>query len=102
MSSHDPQLAELSGTASRLAELFNHHVGEITKDAERRAEELRQQAERDAEAARRQALESGRRVFEHIDALEQPLAELVRTLRHEVDRVPELGSGKGVRRELTK
>jgi hypothetical protein len=103
LSSQDPQLAELGEAARRAGQLFSNHVDEIASDAERRAEEIRLQAERDAEATRRAALESGRRVFERINALERPLGELVLTLRHEMDRVTaELGEQKEERRlELT-
>jgi vacuolar-type H+-ATPase subunit E/Vma4 len=103
LNANDPHLAELGEAARRAGQLFTSHVDEIASDAERRAEEIRRQAERDAEATRRAALESGRRVFERINALERPLAELVMTLRHEMDRVTaELGEQKGERRlELT-
>jgi hypothetical protein len=94
LTKRDPRLAELGEAARRAGELFNHHVDEITADAEHRAEELRQKAERDAEATRRDALESGRRVFDRINALERPLNQLVGTLQHEMERVAaELGSG---------
>jgi hypothetical protein len=97
LNANDPHLAELGEAARRAGQLFTSHVDEIASDAERRAEEIRRQAERDAEATRRAALESGRRVFERINALERPLAELVMTLRHEMDRVTaELGEGRYV------
>jgi hypothetical protein len=93
----DPQFSELNDAARRAGQLFTQHVDEITKDAQRHADEIEKKAEQDAEDARREALESGRRVFERINALERPLGELVRTLRHEMDRVTaELGEGRYV------
>lgn len=93
----DPQLSELSEAARRAGELFSHHVDEITADAKQNAEEIRTEAQQDADATRRAALESGRRVFERINALEQPLTELVGTLRHEMERVTaELTDGQQV------
>jgi vacuolar-type H+-ATPase subunit H len=89
---NDNRFSELGDAARRAGELFTHHVDQIAADAERRAQEIREKGELEAEATRREALESGRRVFERINALERPLGELVRSLRDEMDRVTaELG-----------
>jgi hypothetical protein len=95
--SQDPQFQELGDAARRAGDLFTSHVDEITTDAERHAEQVREHAQREADAARRAALESGRRVFERINAIERPLGELVTTLRGEMERVTaELNNGSYV------
>ena len=88
----DTQMAELTDAARRASSIVNEHIDSLVELAERRADEIRRSAERDAEATRREAVESARRVFERINALERPLGELMHTLHAETERVErELG-----------
>jgi len=73
--------------ARRASALVTEEAEAHVQRAERQAEEIRRDAEREAQTTRRDAVESARRVLERIDALERPLAELVMTLREEVDGV---------------
>lgn len=92
MDNQDTQLADLTAAARRAGSIVDEHINSIVDLAERRADEIRRSAERDAEATRREAVESARRVFERINALERPLGELVQTLQSESQRVErELG-----------
>lgn len=83
----DNQLADLTEAARRAGSIVDEHINSIVDLAERRADEIRRSAERDAEATRREAVDSARRVFERINALERPLGELVQTLQSESQRV---------------
>jgi len=73
--------------ASRASALVTQEAEARVQQAERQAEGIRRDAEHEAQTTRRDAVESARRVLERVDALESPLAELVMTLREEVDGV---------------
>jgi len=79
--------ASRADAARPVGSTVNEHANSVIELAERRAEEIRRSAELDAEATRRDAVESARRVFERINALEVPLGELVETLRLEAATV---------------
>lgn len=98
MGTQEDHLTELSDAARRAGSIVNEYIDSIVDAAERQAEEIRQSAdreadevrqtaEREAELARQEALNSAQRVFERINALEQPIGELVQTLRMEMERV---------------
>jgi len=98
LGTQEDHLTELSDAARRAGSIVNEYIDSIVDAAERQAEEIRQSAdreadevrqtaEREAELARREALNSAQRVFERINALEQPMGELVQTLRMEMERV---------------
>jgi hypothetical protein len=105
----EKHLSELTDAARRAGSVVNTRVDEIVvaaerqaetirrsaesdaqetrRNAERDAEEIRRRAAREAEQSRREALASADRVFERINSLERPLADLVGTLRFEADKV---------------
>ncbi len=87
MGTQEDHLTELSDAARRAGSIVTEYINSIVDTAEREAEEIRQNADREAELARQEALDSAKRVFERINALERPLAELVETLRLEMERV---------------
>ena len=87
MDEQENSLAELTEAARRVGVTVNEHVNSVVELAERQAEEIRRNAELDAEATRGEVIESAKRVFERINALEVPLGELVETLRLEVATV---------------
>lgn len=87
MDEQENSLAELTEAARRVGLTVNEHVTSVVDLAERQAEEIRRSADLDAEATRSDAIESAKRVFERISALEVPLGELVETLRLEVATV---------------
>ncbi len=98
MGTQEDHLTELSDAARRAGSIVNEYIdsivdaaerqaAEIRQAADREADETRQAAERAAELARQEALNSAQRVFERINALEQPIGELVETLRMEMERV---------------
>lgn len=85
--SEDSDLPELTEAARRAGSIVNDEINSIVDVVQRQADEIRRSAEDDARATRHEAMESAQRVLERINALEQPLGELVQTLRVEMDRV---------------
>jgi hypothetical protein len=85
---------ERTEEAQARAEELRQAAEQEAQETQLRSEEARRVAERDAEDTRHEALESARRVFERINALERPLGELAVTLREEKDRVAELRQGR--------
>lgn len=80
-------LGDLGGAAQRVGTMITEQVHLIVEDAERQADELRNEASSSADRTRRDATDSARLVLERIQALERPLAELVRSLNLEIEKV---------------
>jgi hypothetical protein len=95
---YDKQLAGLDEAARRAGAIIIERIEELVSSAERRAGEIHQHAEANAEAVHGQTIESARRVFERLNALEHPLAELATTLKDEKQRFArELDAGPSAR-----
>jgi hypothetical protein len=78
-------LAQVGGAADRAGALVTEQVRSIIEAADKEADEIRRGAERDAEVIRHEAADAGNRVLARFDAIEQPLRELVGSLRSEAD-----------------
>jgi vacuolar-type H+-ATPase subunit H len=89
---------EIRRKAQRDAEQRGEEIRhEAQRDAEHRREEIRREAQREAEEKRHAAVTSAQMLLERIAALERPLAELVLSIRSEMERVSgELESGNHV------
>jgi hypothetical protein len=86
LSEYDGQLSELGEAARRAGEIVLEQIDAMVGAAENRAGEIREGAELHAEGKHRETMESARRVFERLEALERPLGELAMTLREEKER----------------
>ena len=85
--STDKHLEELADSARRAGNIVTEHIDQIVAVAERRADEIRDEAQRDADNKRRAAIGSAQILLERISALERPLADMVLTIRGEMERV---------------
>ena len=94
--SAENHLEELSNAAERAGAIVTEHIDLISQGAEGEAANSPE-----AERTRRDAIDSARRLLEHVHALEPSLAELVRQLQAEVDRVAELEESEAVDVETT-
>jgi hypothetical protein len=85
---------EAGEAARRAGAVVTELLNSMVEDAERQADRIRTHAAEDADRTRQEAIDSARRLLEHLHALERPLGQLVMNLQAEVDRVAgELGSG---------
>ena len=80
-------LVQLGAAADRAGSIVTEQVRSIIQAAESNAADIRRDAERDAHLTRRQAADAASRVLERLDAIEQPLGELVAALRREADGI---------------
>src|SRR3954471_17927147 len=80
-------LVQLGAAADRAGSIVTEQVQSIIQAAESNAADIRRDAERDAHLTRRQGPEAASRVLERLDAIEQPLGDLVSALRREADGI---------------
>ena len=85
--SSEENLVEIEETARRAGSIVSQRIEVLVEDAERETKKILAEARQDAARARRDAVDSARRLLEHLHALERPLGQLVLTLQAEVDRV---------------
>jgi hypothetical protein len=80
-------LVQLGAAADRAGSIVTEQVRSIIRAAESNAADIRRDAERDAHLTRQQAAEAAGRILERLDAIEQPLGDLVAALRREADGI---------------
>jgi cell division septum initiation protein DivIVA len=78
-------LVQVGGAADRAGAMVTDQVRSIIEAAEKKADEIRLSAERDAEQIRQQAAEAADRILGRLDAIEEPLFQMVSSLRSEAD-----------------
>ena len=76
---------QIVGAVARAGALVTEQVRSIIEAADKDADEIRRSAERDAELICQEAAEACNRILARFDAIEQPLWELVGSLRSEAD-----------------